>query len=136
MKSVRVDGHALIVCDEPTGAQIRESAKRQAGLDGHGWVLMGRLANGSAEVVGYADKAGHAAFTFRPQTACMKNETTSSLLTRAAAALQASVDAGDGHYAHFDRTMSGGAGCPACRARSRANEIARQVLREFDQGSR
>ena len=63
----------------------------------------------------------------------MKHETTSALLTRAAEALRASVDAADSHYAHFDRTMNGGAGCPACLERLRANDLARAVLRELDE---
>ena len=44
------------------------------------------------------------------------------------AALEASLQAQDSHYAHFDREGTAGANCPACISRREANDLARAAL--------
>lgn len=44
------------------------------------------------------------------------------------AALDASLSAADGHYAHWDPKGTAGANCPACKARAQANNLARFAI--------
>lgn len=48
-----------------------------------------------------------------------------------AGALQASVNAADGHYTHWDAKGTAGANCPACQARAAANRLARAALAAY-----
>lgn len=59
-----------------------------------------------------------------------------SVVNQLVEALEASIHAGDSHYAHHDPMGTAGANCPACRARAEANELAHDAIaaaRELDQ---
>lgn len=43
-------------------------------------------------------------------------------------ALEASLTAGDSHYAHWDKMGTAGTNCPACISRREANDLARAAL--------